>query len=104
MKSDADICFDAARILEERGWTRGKLEDADGRHCLLGALDRAGIFEFAARRRVRETLTRKLGGVHPERWNDWHARDAQEVIDLLQEVGKELLGEDAVCTRAPSRA
>ena len=70
----------AAGVLEEHGWTQGKMEAEDGRLCLVGALRRCspqpGDWILA-----REVY-RRLG--HAEHWNDAKGRTAEEVMAWLR--------------------
>ncbi len=80
----------AAALIERRGWCRGKFRDEHGRVCLDFALLAAGReHNEEARRYVEEELTaRGLGGAGVVVWNDDHARDEEEVLDVLRHAAR----------------
>ncbi len=81
----------AADIIAERGWCRGLLRDAEGRVCLVGAVQTATIklgvtqLQPDAIDCVRQELDeRSVFGV-PD-WNDNQAETAEEVILVLKKA------------------
>lgn len=96
----AEVLERAAEVIEERGWCQNDLYTADGRLCLMGAVDRvtrteAGVFlnameamdeyvidNYAARRGI---------GLRPcVTWNDSADRTEHEVIDALRRCAKDI--------------
>lgn len=100
----ADLLDDAADLIEVNGWTRGRMEDDEGRYCARGALT------TASRRRSGEwrglaTYQTAIDGLRDiileqgqtlafdgsiVLWNDAGARTEQEVLDTLRKAAKEL--------------
>lgn len=83
----------AADLLEEKGWCQEVSEDAQGRHCIGGALvavagKRSGgspvVFHAAL-----YVLAKRVPGYTPSGWNDVPGRTAEEVIALLRRVAAE---------------
>lgn len=85
----------ADAALDERGWTRGAMEDDKGRVCAVGALNVAvhKYRDHAARswqrRTMRQALERALGKITPSRsgvigFNDMSARDRRDVHRLFR--------------------
>ena len=86
----------AADLIEERGWAKGRYEDATGRLCILGALVVAAVphaLEIGLEQEVLnddlvvaeavEQLRRDLGVQHLDEWNDEKCSSADEVIAAL---------------------
>jgi hypothetical protein len=75
------ILWGAADDLEAVGWCQGATEDALGRLCVMGAIDRQkrqyNIFE---RNKALTRLTQHVGGKYLAQWNDEPERTEAEVI------------------------
>lgn len=82
--------------LRERGWVRCELMDDFGRVCLLGALQVAATtVDCTQHNQVVLEAYRVLLEKHGydkfdsvEDWNDNHAKDVDEVIELLKLAGE----------------
>jgi len=85
--------LDAANIIEQRGHSRGMVEDAQGRVCIAGALSiaaygkvqRDGRYDYKARQAVDQAwneLFNRLG--HPVDWNDQHS--GAEVVAVMRDT------------------
>lgn len=87
-----DVIDGAIAILKEKGWCQGKLEDAAGQCCLVGAVRKASrnltdclietpylAEEAAWSRLAKVTGTRALA-----LWNDRAGRTKDDVIYLLE--------------------
>lgn len=72
------VFLKAARIIAERGWTHGRIEDTRGRVCILGALGTAidgtpvGLVSYTTVSRFLDPKARSpIEGVsHIWKWND----------------------------------
>jgi hypothetical protein len=113
----ADILEAAADELQTNGWIKKRLKDVNGRHCAIGAMQKVVGYEEAWRQHIeswrpaettreplveasrrymlaeavlahhlsQEGLTVSVGG-----WNDQPERTAEEVIDVMRHVAKDL--------------
>lgn len=104
----ADILDEAARVLDEDGWTQGVYHDDDtGERCAVGALISAcgGLDWLTPNPIIDETvvdgtvalteLARYIGlpsTADIEDWNDEPGRQQHEVIDALRHTAKHLRG------------
>lgn len=98
----------AADIIEERGWTRGQLEDRDGRVCALGAFNRAtspmslaeGITlrtafslhfgQWMQEHYPDQQLPSRLGLTWAPSWNDKVFSSKEEVVSWLRKFADDL--------------
>ena len=93
MSATATIAERAANVIHTYGWTQGELgSDKDG-YCLVGAL---GVAVFADLMFSTDDLSDTFEALrqHTDEagllvWNDDPARTRQEVLDLLDRIGKE---------------
>jgi hypothetical protein len=92
-KTTADVLRHAARIIEERGWCRGELQDNQGAVCAWGAIDTAlagGVrYEVHDEERLAlQALGASLGISWSDVpfWNDHPHRTAAEVIAALRDA------------------
>jgi len=94
----------AANVIRRNGWTRHAFVRKDGERCILGALRlctkpmsqdnvrlRAQIMIAAELRRrgfsLADIANDSQLGLIPS-WNDFHAKDATEVIDVLEAAAR----------------
>jgi len=97
---------EAINVLARRGWTKDAFTDADGRHCLQGALYEAyGVNSCAASRHLRLRLAGELardmrlvnevvaseypdrfGGVGASRFNDHPETTLEDVVRVLEKA------------------
>lgn len=105
----ADVLERAAEVIEERGWCQSKIEEVDGRVCLIGSikaatgvpldsvasLDPANVppLWVRAAQAVDRVIQTEHAGTWSADWNDCAGRDKYEVIDLLKTVAKEIRNE-----------
>ena len=95
MKSDSQICRDAAQIIRERGHAKGELKTNDGRLCLIGALYEV-LGEQEERPPVLVTwppylaVRRVLADRWVSLWNDAPERTPEEVIAALETAADKL--------------
>lgn len=89
----AQVLSKAADILQERGWTQGIYEDADGCLCLDGALRYAvagAVGSFTSTDRYHEyvaasqALEAVIGTRNVIRWNDSSVRTQASVVRALR--------------------
>src|SRR6516164_3781777 len=90
----SQLLWDAADLLERDGWCQREFEDAQGRYCLVGAINRALPLEV--RQDLAEDLLEaaemhmsKFVGADPMRWNDRPGRTKEEVISALRRASEE---------------
>lgn len=88
----------AADVIHRLGWQRGSFQRRPGGPvCMMGAVlavvryddnvcHRNGLnaTESARWTNAWEALHGALDGSSPQLWNDWYARDADEVVHLLK--------------------
>jgi len=110
----AEICENAAKLIEERGWTQDTAVGANGGVCLVEALTRAALDKViftsgGADESVRAAFQRALDhmewtlfgsktldeGYNMARWNDRIGRREQEVLDALHTGAKLALNPEA---------
>ena len=101
----SEVMDRAIDILREGGWTRGATED-NGQHCLLGALWEAekqlsyGGAHYINVHMVWRVLQTHHHASNIPMWNDYVARDADEVIGVLKLAGELLDEREAAHERA----
>jgi hypothetical protein len=81
----------AADIIEKTGWCANVLEDAQGRHCVVGALNLAQ--DGTAQWRTNDYppgygKLRKFLGCSPVLWNNLHCSGADECVQVLRECAR----------------
>lgn len=103
MFNEAEILRDAAVILEEHGWCRGLLKNAEGCYCAQGAIAAALVNDTDLNAEQLETvlLNNKVAIGALSQWvldaagaecaalwvyNDEEARNAQDVIGSLRKA------------------
>ena len=93
----AKLIDDAADLIEEKGWCRGRFADGD-RHCTLGALravdpkDRYGYLTHAyyvAFEAVAGEVEKVAPGEGVAGWNDAQ-RDRRKVVRLLRRTARKV--------------
>lgn len=84
--------LDAAKIIEEKGWTKGAYHDDQG-YCAIGALNKACGFYNDVNREAYNIAIRCLAkylklptisSVEIIRYNDRVAKNADEVINAMR--------------------
>ncbi len=82
------ILFDAAGVLERKGWCQRNLVDVKGRHCVLGALtyvwNLASSWDLAVVATAQDRLAAVVGPL--VEWNDTQGRTQEEVVGMLRYV------------------
>ncbi|MFE5877800.1 hypothetical protein ACFQ6H_21265 [Rhodococcus sp. NPDC056506] len=98
MSEVATVLNRAADLLEQDGWTQGKMRDSNGCRCALGAMDRAllDLHRGPANLRINDlyvetmlNLRREIGQNNIPIWNDTPGRTATEVIAALRNAAKD---------------
>lgn len=108
----ADLLEDAAALLEQYGWCQQELVSLDGRRCLVGSIrhatfnwakqnaaydpeDTANVWDLEEN--LRNLVRNRIPITFPSNdqyteviWNDSEGRTADEVIDLLKHIAKDL--------------
>lgn len=89
----ADICRDAAQLISERGHTKGRNIDDQGRLCWQGALGIAGmrnVFHcLTITNATNAILIRDHGWNYgPVGWNDRSDTTGEDVILLLKQTAE----------------
>ncbi len=84
------VLLDAADLIERGGWTKGRLSFY-GRHCVLGAINRAsgspkasqgyGWAQWWAKWKVRWHVGSSISS-----WNDRRAASGQSAVKMLRRV------------------
>lgn len=93
-----EILCQAAKIIEDFGWTRGVYGNNDGAVCAVGALRAAitgnfslGLYSQKLAERINaayDTLQTRIGGsISIVAWNDQRVRTKEEVLAVLKEGG-----------------
>jgi hypothetical protein len=90
----SQLLWDAADLLERNGWCQREFEDEQGRHCLVGAINRApspGVYslELEIQRLSATGYMQTFLGMEPMRWNDMHGRTKEEVVSALRRASEE---------------
>ena len=90
----SQLLWDAADLLERDGWCQREFEDAQGRYCLVGAINRApspGVYslELEIQRLSATGYMQTFLGMEPMRWNDMHGRTKEEVVSALRRASEE---------------
>jgi hypothetical protein len=106
MNNVKEVLLNAAKLLEEKGWTqRTYARDKHGFStvstdddavcfCAIGAINRAGFelkdYEETLRLEAVAVLSESLGEFDNSisQWNDYHRRTKEEVISKLKEVAE----------------
>lgn len=80
----------AAELIERHGWCRGAFRDAEGRLCVDFALLLADLRRNSRARQLvlEELASRGAAARSVADWNDTHARDEFEVLDVLCHAAK----------------
>ena len=109
-QESAEILERAAELLETRGWCRDTYSNEAGQHCAMGALstvaaDTMHRIEYADALAVLAAALLRSGHVRGDlgewplsvvvQWNDYPFRTADEVIETLKLVAKDLRNEAA---------
>lgn len=96
----------AADLIEERGWCRGRFRDDAGRICIDFALVTADLINNARARRyvLDELRSRGVRCNDLALWNDFHAGDSDDVVDLLRHAAKRWNRAAASSDHAPTPA
>jgi len=88
-----------ALVIQQHGWTRGRLRSTSGGRCILGAqyvLRQLGYGDDTTAAEAGRHLTNILAGrgiqqpIH--RWNDGHGRTQTEVLHLIREAASAARG------------
>ena len=90
----SQLLWDAADLLERDGWCQREFEDAQGRYCLVGAINRAPSpepysLELEIQRLTATGYMQRFLGMEPMRWNDMHGRTKEEVVSALRRASEE---------------
>ena len=86
-KTASQICFDAADLIDEHGWTRGTLESPSGALCIHGALDKAA-FASSYERAIAELAVCELTFPYCiSEYNDEIAKDRRYITRKLRRAG-----------------
>ena len=95
MDDIADQIDQAADYIQENGWCQGKIQDDDGRVCLMGAFGSVGV-SYDAEDAVRGQL-RLEGRMSSRRrtgdllwWNDHRCASKRSAVTLLRRTAKRL--------------
>lgn len=109
----ADILLRAADVIEERGHTKGVLQDREGRVCAFGALN-VVVYGSAdhsylqsSRDEAAHAVTRHLGlgsgYLGPlVNWNNAPERTQQEVVDAFRGAARALKAAEAEQIEIPT--
>ncbi len=83
-----ELLFEAATILERRGWCQKHLVDVKGRMCTVGAITEvwnlASGWDMDVVVIAQDKLTRVVGPL--VEWNDTEGRTRDEVVGMLRYV------------------
>lgn len=100
MMDAADALEQGAELIAQRGLAKGVYEDLDGRLCFLGALREALVMDVPHRVSWEMQGTTayvdahgaaaKYLGTAASKWNDEPGRTAEEVVDVMKLVAKDL--------------
>ena len=98
----ADVIEDGADYIEKNGWHRfdlyGKVEDGFPPACMMGGIMVANTDEDTGRSRVGLWyVVQRFREVIPmvqtmSAWNDYEAKDVQEVLDTMRLAAKRIRG------------
>lgn len=98
----ADRLNAAADVIEERGHAHGTLEDAQGRVCVVGAINTAcgghahnwnEVGTFEAHAAVSKELGRLVSGWNDETRNGRFIRGKREAVALLRRTARKAAGQ-----------
>lgn len=93
INTPADVLDDAARILDEFGWCRGRFRDVrNGHYCVRGAIMQVSCFtqlQADAGDAMAKSLGLQFAG-QLSNWNDYTARDRRQVTGTMRKVAKQL--------------
>lgn len=81
----AQVLLDAADYIDKHGWCQNKLEDDDGRVCVMGALYRVNT-PWSAYSKLFRHLSVNIKVLDVPFWNDAHGRTKEEVVSVLRKV------------------
>ncbi len=81
-----EVLFDAADLLERRGWCQKHLVDIKGRRCIIGAMtdvwNVCKHWDMSVVAQAQNKLTEIVGPV--VEWNDAEGRTKEEVVGILR--------------------
>ena len=75
----------AIEIIEQRGWCKGHLSNAQGEVCMAGAIQIATFNNASLQNKTLDLLHETLG-ILISKWNDAPERTKGEVIAKLKEI------------------
>lgn len=91
-KKAPDIYRAAADLIEQRGHSKGLLQDERGRVCLWGAIsvvmDGSAFKCSAGSYRLMEDLRQFTRGKSPVGWNNSPSRRKRQVVNLLRKAAE----------------
>jgi hypothetical protein len=84
----------AAQYLKSHGWTKGRLEDVNGRVCAWGAIQRVedNLHERDEISYVLDKIAQRRAGsryISVSMYNDEYAKSVDDIISLFEEASVE---------------
>jgi hypothetical protein len=89
-------------LAREQQWCKGRLRDAEGRHCLVGAIEAADAWQDLPRiilRAVRQVSGRRHWRI--EAFNDHPLTTHREILAVLRRAREEILAQMTRADEAP---